>query len=105
MNIYVETLAEEWVRSRIDSEENVSLIYAELSCDEREVLDMENQVFLDKLAAMAFRRNLTSHATLHDIHSLYESYVALLEKRLSTQFRLIRKSLPRPKVFPESIRK
>lgn len=103
VNIYVEMMAAGWVRSRPGhTGEKISLIYSELTCEEREILDMENQVLLDQLATSAVRRGITGRAKASDVHSLYESYVASLEKKLGTTFRMVQKKLAPPPSVSEN---
>lgn len=96
VNIYAESLAIDWVYFENGPGVPVTIIYADLACEENEILDMENQVFADQLATTAMRRNIMPNSGKKEISALYDYYVASLEKKLGTTFRLIKKKLAPP---------
>jgi glutamate synthase domain-containing protein 1 len=97
VNRYAESLAVEWVRAEQGSSVKIALVYADLSCDEREILDLENQVLVDRLSELAFKRGITKDMKADKISELYDFYVASLEKKLQISFKLIKKKLAPPR--------
>lgn len=97
VNRYSESLAIEWVRAENHGRVKIALVYADLSCEEKEVLDLENQVFLDRFSELAFKKGITKGTKAEKISEFYDYYVSLLEDKLNTNFKLIKKKLAPPR--------